>query len=52
MLLRSKLIYCVWLPIHSMLEGGDPNVKPKGHESLKDNAALQQTNSIVTYSTK
>ena len=27
MLLCSKLIYCLRLPIHSMLEGGDPNVK-------------------------
>ena len=26
-LLRSKLIYCLWLPIHSMLEGGDSDVK-------------------------
>ena len=25
MLLRSKLFYCLRLPIHPMLEGGDPN---------------------------
>ena len=25
MLLRSKLFYCLWLPIHPMLEEGDPN---------------------------
>ena len=25
LLLRSKLFYCLQLPIHPMLEGGDPN---------------------------
>ena len=27
--------YCILLPIHPLLEGGDPNAMLRGHESLR-----------------
>ena len=47
MLLCSKLFYCLWLPIHIVLEGGDPNAMLEVIKARRVNAALQQTLFIV-----
>ena len=44
MLLRSKLFYCLWLPIQSNARGGDQKA------SLGINAASQQTHSSIEHS--
>ena len=48
MLLRSKLFYCLRLPIHPMLEGGDPNAMLGVMKVSEANAASQQTLFIVS----
>ena len=48
MLLRSKLFYCLWLPIYSMLERGEPNAMLGVIKARRVSAALQQTLFIVS----
>ena len=48
MLLRSRLFYCLQLPIHPMLEGGDPNAILGVIKVMGVNAASQQTLFIVS----
>ena len=43
MLLRSKLFYCLRLPIYSMLERGEPNAMLGVLKAWRVSAALQQT---------
>ena len=47
MLLRSRLFYCLQLPIHPILEGGDPNAILGVIKVMGVNAASQQTLFIV-----
>ena len=48
MLLRSRLFYCLQLPIHPILEGGDPNAILGVIKVMGVNAASQQTLFIVS----
>ena len=48
MLLRSKLFYCLWLPINPMLGGGDQNAMLGVMKVSEANAASQQTLFIVS----
>ena len=48
MLLRSKLFYCLRLPIYSMLERGEPNPMLGVIKARRVSAASQQTLFIVS----
>ena len=46
--LQQTLFYCLWLSIHPMIEGGEPNDMPGVIKVLEVKAASQQTLFIVS----